>query len=93
MAELLGKFDDHHDYIWRCDCGDSHFLQVSWDDKDSEWRFLDISDTYQARRWRDRIGMAFRMLRGKPYHAASVLLDERNVNDVLAVLSKHAKEA
>lgn len=93
MAELISKFDDHHEYIWKCECADWHYLQIGWDDKDVQWRWLEVTDTWHPTGWWERIRVAAKLLRGKPHFHGGIMLDEANVNDLLAVLSKHAADS
>lgn len=90
MAKLRSKFEDHHEYIWKCDCGDWHYLEMCWDDQDPTWRSLELVDTYHAHRIRDRIKAAITILRGKPHYHSGIVLDEQTVADIIAVLSKHS---
>lgn len=89
MAKLTPKFDSHHQYIWKCDCWDWHYIEVDWDDEDETWRYLSIADTYWPHRIRDRIRAAITVLRGEPHHHTGIILSDKDVADLIAVLSKH----
>lgn len=86
---MPSKFDNHYKYIFPCDCGDYHSIEVEWDDADADWRFLSIADMYRARRLRDRIKAAFTVLRGKLHYHSGVLLTEEAVNGLRTVLDRH----
>ncbi len=90
MAKFNSKLDGHHEYIWPCDCGDSHFIQITWDDQDSEWRFLEITETYHARTLWNRVKTALTVLRRKPHYHSGVVLDEANTKEILETLTQHA---
>lgn len=89
MALFTQKWDDHYDYIWPCDCSDIHYLTMSWNDKDPEWRFLSIADGWSSHRLRDRVKGAWKILRGRSFCASEIVLTEKVVNEVLDALSKH----
>lgn len=92
MNELLPKKrDGHYEHIWRCDCMDSHFVTLSWDDEDPQFRYLSLVDAWQGRRLGERIKGAWKILRGRYHTGAEVLLTDEAVAGVRAVLSKHAK--
>lgn len=89
MAELLPKrLAEHHDHIWRCMCSDWHFVVLSWNDADKDWRYLSITDTWAARRFGDRVRGAWKLLRGRYHYGAEILLDEETVTDLMGVLGR-----
>lgn len=90
MAELISKHKELHSFIWKCECSDYHYVEIAWDDDDPDFRFLEIVDTFRPQRYRDRIVAAVKMARGKSHTPSAVILDNANVADIIAVLSKHS---
>lgn len=74
----------YEDHLWRCTCGDSHFLQLSrWDDEDGSVTLLDATG---PERLRDRLRAAGRALLGRPHHLADVVLDAETAREVADLL-------
>lgn len=94
MTEMRPRWGaGHHEHHFPCDCGDWHYLQVSVDEFDPDWRFLEVTDTFTARRWRDRIKAAFTVLRGKTHYHSGVVLDRQNTEDLKAVVDWMLRES
>ena len=85
MKTRTPGWQEHH---FPCDCGDWHYLEVSIDDADPQWRFLTLVDSYVPHRWRDRLKGAWMMLRGAEHCHRGVLLDLANAADLKAVIDK-----
>ncbi|HVA10532.1 MAG TPA: hypothetical protein VNG12_27790, partial [Acidimicrobiales bacterium] len=87
MTEMRDRWGaDHHEHHFPCDCGDWHYLDVSTDEHDPDWQYLEIADTFWPTRWRDRIKAALTVLRAKPHHARALLLNRENVRDLKEVI-------
>lgn len=89
MALFKQWDDDHYDYIWQCDCSDIHYLTMTWDDKDPDWRYLSIADAWSGRRFRDRLQGAWKLMRGQHHCGTEIILSEKTIAEVLEALSKH----
>lgn len=90
MALFTQWDDDHYDYIWSCDCSDIHYLTMTWDDEDPDWRFLSIADAWSGKRFRHRLRGAWTLLRGHYHSGADIVLTDKTIAEVLEVLSKHS---
>lgn len=89
MTKLPSKIPDHHKYLFQCDCSDTHYIEVTWDDQDADWRYLTLTDTYSAWRLRDRLQAMWTVFRRKPHYHSGILLDQENTDALYKVLRKH----
>lgn len=74
----------HAEFIAQCDAGDGEYLRITWDD-DPEWRYMWIEVT-NDKRWRTRLKVAWKVLRGRHPENAAIILNEiavRNLTEFL----------
>lgn len=70
----------HTEFIAQCDGGDGEYLRITWDD-DPEWRYLWI-EVSNDKRWRTRLKVAWKVLRGKHPENAAIILNEIAVRNL-----------
>jgi hypothetical protein len=76
----------HETLVLLCDASDGDYLQVEFDLEDSEWRYLEVTDLYRPRAWRDRAKMAWKALRGQEFYGGSVILNEQSIIELVEYL-------
>ena len=86
MTKMKTRTPDWQEHWFPCDCGDWHFLQVSIDKDEPQWRWLVLADAYIARRWRDRLKGIWMLVRGKEHSHRGVILNQENVTDLKSVI-------
>lgn len=89
MTKMNSRFEGHEEHHFPCDCGDWHYLEVTWDDEDSEWRYLSVADSYHFHKWKDRIKAVFDILRGKVHYHSGILLTGENLRELKEVINKY----
>lgn len=89
MAVLNKKLDDHDSLIFPCDCGDSHYLRVEWDDEDPEWRFLWFEGVVWPRGIRQRIKWAWKSLKGDIVYNDGVILNKDTLSDLKEYIDRY----
>jgi hypothetical protein len=78
----------HEEWIWPCDCHDTHYLRATWDE-DPAWRYLWIESVAWPQRWRDRFAEAWRCLRGRRCSHNEVVLGTNTIADLKQFVDRH----
>jgi hypothetical protein len=78
--------------IWRCDCGDDHFLSVIFYDSDPEGYISLVDGTHCTSFW-CRIRSAWKLLRtgAAPHFGVEVCLTPENSGEVAQAVADAAK--
>jgi hypothetical protein len=84
-----------NDHVWRCDCGDGHFLTLWWWPDDPHDRALTVEgylgvEGDNSMRLRDRLVRAWRLIRnGHSASGVGLILDEATAADVNRALAEY----
>lgn len=73
--------ETHHELIFPCNCSNGDYLRITWDEEDSEWRWLWIEAEHAPTGW-DRIRSAWKALRGQPFRAGEIILTDATVDSL-----------
>lgn len=76
LEEVEAKYGTR-ELIVPCDCADSDYLRMTWDD-DPTWRWLWIESHHRPRGW-GRVKAAWRALRGLSIRVDEVVLSDESV--------------
>lgn len=90
MAVLKKEFENHDSLIFPCDCGDSHYLRIEWDDEDPEWRFLWVEGCVFPHGIKNRLKWAFNSLRGKVVFNDGVILNKEVLAELQSYINKYS---
>ena len=83
----MTKIEEYNDYdgahsslIFPCDCHDHHFLHFEWDEEDTDWRYIYVSNQWRPVRWRDKIKSCYKILRNREYSIDEVVLNDKSID-------------
>lgn len=72
--------EEHHSLIFPCDCHDDHYLHLEWDEEDSEWRYLYVTNQWRPVGLRDKIKSCYKILRNREYMVDLVILNDKSID-------------
>jgi hypothetical protein len=86
---------DWHKHLFPCDCGESHFLELSWsEDPDDDFPgYLDVTQTIWSGGIWDRIKAAGKVLLGRRHYFGGVVLDEETTDHLIESLNEQREAA
>jgi hypothetical protein len=86
LTEIEGRFGPgHEELIFPCDCSDQDYLRITWDDEDSDWRFLWIEHDHKPHGW-NRVKSAVAALRGRVLTHGEIILTDESVDGLYEFL-------
>lgn len=88
----LEKWDDVKELIFPCDCGGGEYVRITWDEADENLRFLWLEAYSQHKTFKDRIKGAWKIIQGKRYGYADILLTEKTVQKLAKFLASQVED-
>ena len=83
----LEKWPGHTELILPCDGHDGDYLRLTWDEDDTDWRYLWIEESSLPTSLRKRIVSAWKTLLGQRVESKSVVLADEAVRELRDFLS------
>ena len=81
MSEIVEhNLDGHTQLIFPCDCHDDHYLHLSWDDDDSEWRYIYVSNQWRPVGIWAKLKDCIKILRNREYMTDEVVLNDKVID-------------
>lgn len=94
LVELEEKYPKSptKEFILSCDCVDTGYLRISWEDDFPEYRYLWITHALGLKSFRHRIRDAWNVLLGRPLDTGEVILDPVSTDALITFLQESSDE-